>query len=304
MKLATTTADFWKYISSVEEQITKIHEAGFCYIDLNLYRENTMDSLYMQDNWKDYVNGLKKHAESLGMEFVQAHAPDTNPICKDEKWEMQLKTTLRSIEVCGLLGIPNIVVHSGWADGVSKEEYFEQNRDYYRLLLPTAEENGVNVLIENSMHANMGEKYFFFTGAEMREFIDYVNHPRLRACWDTGHANAEGDQYSHIMELGDYLCALHVQDNTGTSDMHIMPYCGTLNPDDLMHALIDSGYQGVFTFEADNTLHLAHGWPIGRREFKKDNRAANPTIKIQEAAEKLLYEIGVHILSSYDCFEE
>ena len=36
----------------------------------------------------------------------------------------------------------------------------------------------------------------------MVEFLNYVGHPLLHACWDTGHANCEGSQYDDIVTLG------------------------------------------------------------------------------------------------------
>ena len=31
----------------------------------------------------------------------------------------------------------------------------------------------------------------FSTGKEIREFVDYMNHPLLCACWDTAHGNID-----------------------------------------------------------------------------------------------------------------
>ena len=49
--------------------------------------------------------------------------------------------------------------------------------------------------------------------------------------------------------------ALHIQDNFGNDDHHIMPYFGSMNIDSVMHGLNDIGYKGYFTFEADAKLH-------------------------------------------------
>ena len=56
-------------------------------------------------------------------------------------------------------------MHNGFAEGISKEEWFERNKVFYNRLMPTAERCGVNVLCENSTASNMGDRYFINTVA-------------------------------------------------------------------------------------------------------------------------------------------
>ncbi len=166
------------------------------------------------------------------------------------------------------------------------------------------EEYGVNVLIENSTRANMGEMYYFLTGSDMKEFLRYVDHPLLHACWDTGHANVEGGQYEHILALGEDLRAVHIHDNLGDCDRHAIPFTGTLNMDEVLNALIDIGYTGCFTFEADCAVNVGDGWLLRRREFVNDTRLFDPSLAIRDAAERFLYEIGKSCLAAYGLYEE
>ncbi|MBQ8508710.1 MAG: hypothetical protein IJ493_02270 [Clostridia bacterium] len=87
-----------------------------------------------------------------------------------------------------MLGIPNAVIHTGWLDGVEKEQYYRDNLEFLRSFFPAMEKYGVNLLIENSTRANMGTKYFFYEGRDMMEFLEYANHPLLHAC-STAWAN-------------------------------------------------------------------------------------------------------------------
>ena len=257
----------------------------------------------MKDNYKEYVKELKDLAKALEVEYVQAHLPNCNPMDK-EHFEEYLRCTIRSIEVCGLLGIENAVIHTGWMDGVTKEDYFRINFEALKPLFPAMEENNVNVLIENSAKSNMGEKYFFLTGTDMKEFIDYVNHPLIHACWDIGHANIEGRQYGDIIALGDDLRAIHVHDNNGKCDQHVALFTGTVNIDEVITALIDSGYKGYFTFEADCAVSFGNAWLLKRTKFDKDTRLFNPTTAMYDAAEKFLFEIGKSCLETYGIYEE
>lgn len=59
--------------------------------------------------------------------FFKTYSPGGNPISEDKLYaDSLLKATIRSIEVCGVLGIPNIVVHAGSLLGLSKQESFEK----------------------------------------------------------------------------------------------------------------------------------------------------------------------------------
>ena len=150
MKIATTSGDFTRFCATDEDRIRELHKAGFRYIDLSMY-SFTPDCVYMQENWKDAVRKLQALTGELGMQFVQAHSQGGNPLSDDpEHLDFLLKATLRSIEICEMLGIKNTVVHNGCRVGLSKEAWFAENKAFYEKLLPTAERCGVNILCENS----------------------------------------------------------------------------------------------------------------------------------------------------------
>ncbi len=301
MKLATTTGDFAIYAGH-QERIAHLHQAGFRYIDLSLYEAADME-IFMQPDWINKAKELKAYAEKLGMRFVQAHSPGFNPLQRDENWERDVAMTIRSIEVCGVLGIPCTVVHAGWAQRIGREEFFARNLEFYRMLFPVMDQYGVSVLIENSAKSNMGECYYFLDGADMKAFLQTADHPLLHACWDTGHANIEGHQYEDIIALGDDLYALHVNDNHGSCDEHIFPFTGTMCLDEVMCALREIGYRGYFTFEATATLVKQDSWPHRRMGYRNAALLADPPAFLYDRLETSLYAIGQHILTAYDCFE-
>lgn len=306
MKIATTTGDFGFYCPTNEERIRELYRAGFRYIDLSMGFKPECE--YMQDNWQDAVERLKNLADDLGMKFVQAHSQGGNPLSDDpEHTDFLLKATLRSIEICELLGIKNTVVHNGHRAGLSKEEWFIQNKAFYEKLFPTMEKCGVNVLCENSTKANMGDRYFINTGKDMREFIEFVGHPQIHGCWDTGHANCEGNQYDDIMAVGDELYAIHYNDNHGAKDQHVAPFCGRMNHDEVINALIDVGYAGYFTLECGSTLIKYNSWPEKRRRFEGkdiDLKLSEPQLFMQRHMEAMVYDTAKWMLQAYGLFEE
>ncbi|MBQ7033484.1 MAG: sugar phosphate isomerase/epimerase [Clostridia bacterium] len=304
MKIATTTGDFDRYLSTYQEKIDCVIEAGFKYIDLSLYTIYKDDELLLSSDWQENAKRILENTMKKGATFVQAHSPGGNPITGDENAEILLEATIRAIDICGAMGIPNIVVHGGSLKGMNKEQFFEKNKVFFEKLFPAMERNNVNVLCENSTQKNMRDMYFTNSGKDMKEFVEYVNHPLFHACWDTGHANCEGNQYEDILSVGEDLYAVHINDNSGRGDEHVLPYFGTVNMDEVMHALIDVNYKGVFTFECGSTLRPALYWQGNRKEFAKDTRLSNPPLFMQKQIEKLMYDMGEYILKSYGCFSE
>ena len=296
MKLATTTGDFSAYTTSQSDAIRYIREAGFCYADYNFNMDAAAQSGIALPDWKKQMETVRRTAEEIGMTFVQSHAPMGRPIVKDAHYASFMELNHRCIEACSMLGIPNIVVHSGYAPGLSIEETFEQNKAFYEALLPTAERFGVEILTENFNRMYKPDVYWIDNARDLRALIDYIDHPLLHACWDTGHGNLQDMLQDEALRiLGSHVHALHVQDNLGDKDTHIAPFFGTMNLDALMHGLKDIGYTGCFTFEATQMLLPAKL----RRPFESDQRLMCAPLSVRIAAEKLLYEIGRTILDAY-----
>ena len=126
MKLATTTGDFSAYTTDQIEAITYIYEAGFRYLDYNFGVDHPERTGAYAADWQAHTERVKAHAARLGMQFVQAHSPMGRPLAEDN--EEFIADTIRCIEVCGMLGIPNLVVHSGYLPNISKEECFAASR--------------------------------------------------------------------------------------------------------------------------------------------------------------------------------
>lgn len=305
MKLATTTEDFGRFLKTNQERIDCVCEAGFRYIDLSMYNVRDNEELLIAENWEDNAKAILEYTLKKGAKFVQAHAPGGNPLSEDAvDADKLVMDTIRSIDVCGILGIPNIVVHAGTVKGASKDESFEKNREFFRKLFPAMERNNVNVLCENSTKRNVGDLYFTNTGADIKEFVRFVNHPLFHVCWDTGHGNCEGAQYNEIAEIGSDLYAVHINDNRGCGDEHLLPYFGTMNMDEIINALIDINYKGYFTFEACSALRPSKYWLGNRASYEKNTRLEQPQLFMQKHLEKLMYDMGEYILNSYNVFEK
>ena len=289
MKLATTTEDFRKYYNDDISKVKELARAGFKNIDLSLFYNEV--EYYLDSDWKTKVRELKKVADDLGVKFVQMHSTALfEGGVKDENYDYGIKSTIRSIEICKELEIPFTVVHGADNPNVTNfEQKLELNLEFYKNFFSVMEDTGVMVLSENSPKRKRLDWWQpIYTGEQAKQLCEYINHPLFGFCWDTGHANMQGSQYQHILDLGRHLKAVHYNDNDGVNDLHVIPFTQTLNNDEVISALIKIGFNGPLTFECSNGVSPKELVPI---EVARQN-------------EKRLYEIGKALLTKYNIFEE
>lgn len=299
MKLATRTADFTGYTGCQIAAMEHIRKAGFRYADYSFgWDLNHRAGIYGPD-FSAHCDQVAATAQALGLKLVQAHSPMGKPL--DDPDGSFLADTLACVEACGRWGIPNLVVHSGYLPDISKEETFLRNREFFLPLLEAAEPWGVNILVENFNKMYKENVYWIDNAPDLLTMIETVNHPLFHAVWDTGHANLqETPQDAELRLLGSHVKALHIQDNLGKKDQHLLPFHGTTDMDSVMRGLQDIGYQGYFTFEVGKFFDCGQG----RRADVPEPRLPAPNLELQDAAEQYLYHLGKTILQAYDCFEE
>ena len=302
MKIATTIGEMYDFASSPANAIELYKDSGFRYLDYSFYSVlSKPNDPFMSPAWRDVIYESKETAEKLGFQFVQAHAPACTIL--SENRETELAAAIRSIEACGILGIKNMVIHSGFftefnypADELA---YFKANEPYFRALIPAMEANGVHILFENTTIKHCrGGCYFPILAKDLNAFIAFMKHPLFGAAWDVGHAHMDGiDHYNEIMELGKNLKAIHVHDNEANRDSHSAPFSGTLDFDSLMKGLISSGFDGFFTLEATDFFKF-------KRSPALAGPLANTPLDVKKASLSFLYTISKSILMAYGIYEE
>lgn len=312
MKLATSTGDFTHYTASVADEIRAFRGSPFRCINLEQQAE-LCPELFLTDDvsWRKLADDWARAAQDAAVTLAVAHAPCVNVFqdLSEETYAVHLRAIRRSIELCHLLNIRRIVVHSCHHFSFSRQETFNRNRQLYSQLFDLMERFGITVMVENWASAET----FLTTGAELAEFLDNVDHPLLAACWDTAHGNIDPaaralGQYENITALGKRLKGVHIADNFGDVHHHSWPFAGIVNFDAVMQGLLDVAYDGLFTFEASYTLLHHRNLPYYRQVWQKDSQAVthllDPSLSLKQQAVGLLYETGKHILTTYDCFEE
>ena len=315
MRLSSSTGDFSFYVEKVSEKVGCFKNTKFKYINFEQCGEIPELFSDNEEDWKKFAQECKKAADFAGVTYVMSHAPCLHfaiPEALVDRQNVQYRKNVRairrSIEVCHFLKIPRIVIHACIDHGFDEETFYRYNKMFYEEFLDLAEKYHIMILTENWDN----DASLFSTGEGMRKFLDYMNHPLLCACWDTAHGNIakrarEIGQYNNIIALGDRLKGMHISDNFGDVHHHSWPFAGIINFDEIMQGLLDVKYDGYFNFEASYTLLHHKNMPYNRKNWEHNGKIVNtlldPTISLKQKAVDLLYDVGEHILRTYNVFE-
>ena len=172
-------------------------------------------------------------------------------ICKNPD---SLEQLYRWIDLYEAIGIRNMVLHCDNLVGTtfSRQEKVEKNIEQLRILAEYIKDKDVTVCLENLRPHTPEEKELVDRNADdLLYIIDRVGSDRFGICLDTGHLNlTDKNQREFILKAGSKLKALHIADNEGEWDQHLMPFtCGKVDFCEVVRALREVGYDGLFNLE-------------------------------------------------------
>jgi sugar phosphate isomerase/epimerase len=155
----------------------------------------------------------------------------------------------RWIDFFGALGVKVGVLHPGGSTlgrlGWSQERILARRVEALRSIAEYAKDGPTVVCLENLSDFGIP------TAAGLLRVISKVPGDRLGICLDTGHVHLSGASIpAFIAQAGDRLKALHIGDNGGQTDDHLLPYgYGTIEWPPVLQALRANGYSGPFNLE-------------------------------------------------------
>ena len=225
------------------ESIQRCYDAGFRVLDFNMCALSRRQTTLHNDDWKFQVDEIRNLAEKLGIVFSQSHPPyrgRLDDLTTPEARDFFRSMLLRAIEISAMLGVKWAVMHPVTAPGISAfdlEENIRENQRVFGREIELAHKLNVGLAFENMCDGNQRRR-FGVTACELEALMDACDSPLIGICWDVGHANRQSeDQVPSIMRLGSRIKALHIDDNRGQQDLHIMPFLGNIAWEDVMHAL-------------------------------------------------------------------
>jgi sugar phosphate isomerase/epimerase len=127
----------------------------------------------------------------------------------------------RAIEIADLLPFRHLILHLG----LPNEEYdlskFDAAFTSIEHLNLFAKERGVQILLENIPSALSSPEH-------IQLFLNYTRLD-LKVCFDTGHAHLAGGVQPAFQTLRDRIATVHIHDNHGEKDQHLLPFEGTID---------------------------------------------------------------------------
>lgn len=276
-----TQSDPWYSDLDPDGTIAYYKSCGFTGIDFNLNKYinaremsradgGPFTSLYDKsvEELYEYFAPLKAALEKYDIEVSQIHAPFPNWVDgKDEFNEYLVMVNEKCLAIAAYLGCPGIVIHPVEYTG---ETARRGNLWMYRRLIPAAKKYGSKILLEN-IFSRFNGRFKQGRMSSPDEAIEYFDMLTAEAgadvfgfCFDVGHAIITcQDIPAFIRKLGHRLTNLHIHDNNGLDDLHLIPYsCFTTGTnfvcdwDGIVEALRDIGYRGAICFETFKSVRM------------------------------------------------
>ncbi len=260
MRLATSTNILYERADGsripVQDSIRLCAEAGYQFLDLCFVDQVSMKTAFVGSDWRSYLLTLREQAEALGVTFVQSHGALYDFCTAPDSWGEEL--VRRCVEGSSLLGIPWMVMHPATliTDGTADPRTPQLNAEFFRRISDYAGAFNVGIAIENMWgRTREGVRRYTVAPGELYDLIERIDAENVGVCWDAEHGSIEGlDQGAVIRRLGDRLKAVHISDQITPGDIHILPYLGVTDWDEVLSALAEIGYEHPFTYEIQHYL--------------------------------------------------
>jgi sugar phosphate isomerase/epimerase len=162
---------------------------------------------------------------------------------------------ITACRAAALLGAERVVLHPGpERTGRPPEHEFirhmQHAADSLNRVAACCCEEGVQLLLENMLpHLLFGQT------SDMLYLLGAINTCTVSACLDTGHALLSGDLGNVIHKLSGHLKMVHINDNHGDWDAHLIPGEGSIDWVWLLSELRNGNFQGPLIIEMAGGEH-------------------------------------------------
>lgn len=250
MQFAQSSAIYLNY--SLQFAIKDLHDIGYQGIEIwggrpHMYRHDL-------DEQMDDIIGLLKKLNMKVCNFIPAqfHYPSilcsTNEVVRQDSVEYikvaidnAIKVGAPSISLC-----PNMIIFDentkrGWKKLIkSYKEIEEYNQDKNLVLL-----------IEP---AHRYESNLILTIEDCFRMFDELKSDKFGILLDTGHCNINREDFMvALLKCKDIPLHIHIDDNNGDCDAHLIPGKGNVDFKSLIKALKEINYQGFISAELSST---------------------------------------------------
>lgn len=166
----------------------------------------------------------------------------------------------------------NMVLHCDELaeEKISDEERRLKNIKYLKKLADYVEGRNVTICLEN-LRTHMKES-IVESIEDLLYMLDEIGSENFGICLDTGHLNLTVKNHREfILKAGKKLRALHIADNRGENDDHLMPFnTGMVDFEEVVKALKEIDYNGLFNLEIPGEIGYAIELRDSKLNYTKD----------------------------------
>jgi sugar phosphate isomerase/epimerase len=180
-----------------------------------------------------------KGAKEAHLNVLNAHLPYRNI---NSLWENTpagdeyMSILLSLIGDAGVAGIDTLVIHP--SDGDHPPLPSAVGTERFRRLTEAAAKRDIVLALEN---------------VRVREHFDHlltkISDRHLQVCYDAGHHHCSSDDREILLRYKGRIRAVHLHDNDGKEDQHLIPFQGTIDWSREMRLLRESSYNGALALE-------------------------------------------------------
>ena len=226
---------------SIEEAVQRFVDNGIYSSELS--DEHGFELLERSDDVLETARKFAAFLKERNFDMSQGHLWLKIKICSDET---AIEKLFKWVDMYEAIGVKNMVLHCDrMLDfDVEYEKKLDMNVEKLRVLADYIKDKDITICLENLR--------FSICGADdLLEIIDRVGSDKFGICLDTGHLNITlKNQREFILKAGDRLKAIHIADNEGETDQHMMPFAkGNVDFVEVIKALKEVGYDGMFNLE-------------------------------------------------------
>lgn len=275
-KIGLSTSSLQNVLGDDKKAIETAAKAGADAIDFwlrddytdKLFDYRIEDSIYSKSDEEiiEYFTDIKKHAENCGVFICQTHGRGKGFINDTKQDDALVKNARLDLLATKTLGAPVCVMHNATSIFLGPDPdpalMHKLSFDMFSRILPYAKQYDVKVATETFGDAVRYNSVDFFGDIDefMKAYTDIKAIEEYRdyftTCVDTGHSNkamrfGNPTAADVIRRIGSDISALHLDDNDTLTDQHKPPMTGNIDWIDVMRALDEIGYSGIYNMELD-----------------------------------------------------
>ena len=248
---------------SYTAMVDYFERVGIGAIDMSLEGLDFSDG-----SWRSVLYAASRRAQEKNISLPLCHLSFYMPNPKDgalmAKYGEEL---MHGIDAAALMGIGRAVTHpiAFYSKDATYGDWVRANMAFLTPVVEYAKEKGVRICIENMPSYKEAPDNHLY-GSCALNISSLAEKLGCGICWDTGHANISGYRQSEqLAVIGDRLDALHIHDNDGLQDSHLVPFDGNIDWDDVASGLRCCGFSGILDIEV--TAWALDGDEKTRRDF-------------------------------------